>query len=900
MMTAARSTTNEAPVSQDALNGYCYRVNGEVFTWLALRDRLPEHEMNGASSRLPFPRLRSHTREPCSRLCERSSTCAHCATPAYYPISLSIPAYQRKCASVHRNITPTRSTRLHRMHNSDPSVLSAPADGSLPTPHALTTTQPAYAMTSPSEIVSHRPLACSIARKSDDNDMGIEAQHARNAQKAEADGFFIPDTDEFRFSDNDTSGARTTRLDLERFVDFVKLGALFGRAYCTDRDRMMRWLDARRIFALEIWCEDRGVQIVYCDEPTPATSESDDGVDRVGRFLGQAFRSAMASQERVKIRRRTRSGARHLIKRGFWVGGVPGYGIERWLADIRTGEYIEMVRPGASIHRAGCAFRLRWGDDGRKEVIRQIYDWIEAGLSIRGIAMRLNDGRVPGPLTYRHVTRRVTSNAASDPVRPTPSSRSLGADQVDKSNTVASEAVASAPELTFGPRAGAASASTDGNRVHLPDRDLGPPTAETRVERWSYEAVRRITRQPLYCGVLLWPCRWYDNLRLRHLARAPQDAATLPSPHLLPDCPSQNAPHSGGNHVEWRPHGSVAAVAQMPSLRGELPDPGAAPLIRSSPVRRGITTPPVEHTLATADGEEAIWYADFLPDAPVTYAQWLRVQEILDGYGPCSSPDGLARHRGSSPNGPALDYARRSTWRSSLEPTGVGRKRRSPKYLLSGLVRCATCGAGVHGNTHKTLGRSATSYVHRRPDVFGHPVPPCASVKHRVFASVIEPHALALTRAVLEREDFAKLVDTELKEHSGLAQSERITKDLIAARKQEVNYRAAAERASDNAAQAATEVGRKMHNAAVDRYAMLITSVREIIAHLEGRARDVRRTEGRLASAGTNRGLAELLDTLPAGARQRIVGAIILRVDIEFFSRRATFHVVADPVLPAV
>jgi hypothetical protein len=91
--------------------------------------------------------------------------------------------------------------------------------------------------------------AASLERQSRDYAEGVEAQYAINRQRAEKDGFMIPDDPMFRFTENHVRGQAINRKQWERLVKAVESGdAPFERVYVKARPRTGRWKDPREQF----------------------------------------------------------------------------------------------------------------------------------------------------------------------------------------------------------------------------------------------------------------------------------------------------------------------------------------------------------------------------------------------------------------------------------------------------------------------------------------------------------------------------------------------------------------------------------------------------------------------------------------------------------------------------
>jgi hypothetical protein len=359
-------------------------------------------------------------------------------------------------------------------------------------------------------------LAASYARKSTPDDMGLNAQHLINVQKAAGDNYTIPEDLTFRFEDDDTSGRRTKRDDLDRLIALVTSGkAPFSRIYVKDKTREGRFADPRFHFFLQVLFEQHGVKLCYSDRDVQLDFSKGDPRDMFGLLVRDLIESITSSQELSTLIKRVTEGSRIWVMRGFYPGNQAPYGLVRWYADERTGELLKKVVEGAVVKQKGRRFKLRFAEDASCDAVIRIFDQLEQGRSLASTAALLNREGVAAP---------------------------------------------------------------------------GGGT-------WYPEAVRRVARNPIYKGTLLW----------------------------------------------------------------------------GRTTRDGEPTPATE---AAIDGLEAILYDEFVPDAPVTPAQFDRVQRILDGN--------VLAH--------------------------TQRRRNSPAYPLSGIIVCGVCGGGWHGYTSTKRFRSRRRY----------------------------------------------------------------------------------------------------------------------------------------------------------------------------------------------
>lgn len=241
-------------------------------------------------------------------------------------------------------------------------------------------------------------VAAAYARKSSDNSPSLKVQLRTTVQAAQDDGFHVPNSENFRFGDNDVSGVRDKRPGFDALKSIVASDHTpFTHLYVRNAKRFGRWTDPRKRIYWHMWFEGHGVKVVYVKG---TNVDVDDKIepDDFGDLLVDFVESFQAAQERDEIRWRTSHGRRGWFINGFWPNGNQPYGTERWLASVEDGSFIQRVKKGERIRRPDCHFRLRWADDGSKETVARIFRAIdEEGASYREVARRLTSDDVPPP-----------------------------------------------------------------------------------------------------------------------------------------------------------------------------------------------------------------------------------------------------------------------------------------------------------------------------------------------------------------------------------------------------------------------------------------------------------------------------------------------------------------------
>jgi len=242
-------------------------------------------------------------------------------------------------------------------------------------------------------------LAFSYARKSNKNDVAVEDQHHVNAQKAADDGYVIPTSPAFRFSDDFVSGETESRNALDRLRRAITTRATAAtRLYVNAIPRLVRADELTFFPSLVYEMNKHGVELyVTCRTPTLVTYNLAKSVTAPGQFVTDMVTGMNGALERHETRRRILTGVRHRIRRGFFTGKEP-FATERYIADSLTGAYLGEAATTGSLHLPHAAFKLRWSDT-LLPWVRYIFDQLERGASMRAVAEALNAKAVPTALS---------------------------------------------------------------------------------------------------------------------------------------------------------------------------------------------------------------------------------------------------------------------------------------------------------------------------------------------------------------------------------------------------------------------------------------------------------------------------------------------------------------------
>lgn len=170
-------------------------------------------------------------------------------------------------------------------------------------------------------------------------------------------------TQEHRYVDNGFSGSRLDRPGLDALRDAAADGYL-DVVFVHSPDRLARNFVHQQILIEEL--EKRGVEIVFVERPIGERPED--------RLLVQ-MQGVIAEYERAKIVERTRRGKLHKVKTGRLLPfTTPPYGY----AIVHTEEGAQLVV-----------------DEVQAQHVRAMYSWACNGVSLCGIATRLNEQGIP-------------------------------------------------------------------------------------------------------------------------------------------------------------------------------------------------------------------------------------------------------------------------------------------------------------------------------------------------------------------------------------------------------------------------------------------------------------------------------------------------------------------------
>lgn len=193
----------------------------------------------------------------------------------------------------------------------------------------------------------------------------IESQIAALETYAAEQGYQV--APEHRFIDQAVSGYRLDRPALDQLRDLAGEQA-FPVLLCLDPDRLARRYVYQRLLLDEL--SRAGVTVIFLSQPA--------GADSPQTELLLGIQGLFAEYERAVIAERMRRGKLHRIKTGQLMPNQAPYGYRYLPRDLPGGGQWLVVPEQAA-------------------VVRDIFSWYQAGLTISAIVTRLNKAPISGP-----------------------------------------------------------------------------------------------------------------------------------------------------------------------------------------------------------------------------------------------------------------------------------------------------------------------------------------------------------------------------------------------------------------------------------------------------------------------------------------------------------------------
>lgn len=257
--------------------------------------------------------------------------------------------------------------------------------------------------------------AAAYGRKSDPNEAAVRGQWETCRQRAQDDGYEIPDHPAFLFGDDDTKGRLTSRPEIDRLLDVVRSKrAPFDRIYVRDLDRLTRADDPRHFAWFCYECERYGVSVCIATD-AKHVDYSKGGSEVQADMVLKSVKASMASEELVVTQRRIRIAVRTRVKEGFYVGATPPFATVRWLATYPGRVPVEPMPQHGGLKRDDHAVILQW-DERKLPAVRFIFENLAEGKAARAIARALNARGFPTPKIGGRWTAERVARIARNPI----------------------------------------------------------------------------------------------------------------------------------------------------------------------------------------------------------------------------------------------------------------------------------------------------------------------------------------------------------------------------------------------------------------------------------------------------------------------------------------------------
>lgn len=237
-----------------------------------------------------------------------------------------------------------------------------------------------------------RSAAQYLRMSTDRQDVSLEFQRRALAKWADAYGYEIVST----FVDEGISGVgiekRHALKDLLRMV--IDGQPNFEAVLVYDVSRWGRFQNPDQAAHYEFMCQEAGVRVEYCAEVFRNDGSAMSGlIKHVKRTMAAEFSREASSRL---------ANAKGVLRgRGFWTGGLPGYGYRRALVD-GEGNIVRVCENYERVSLQFCHTRLVLGPQREVDVIRKIYnDYLKSNATFTSITLELNRIGVPSQTGLR-------------------------------------------------------------------------------------------------------------------------------------------------------------------------------------------------------------------------------------------------------------------------------------------------------------------------------------------------------------------------------------------------------------------------------------------------------------------------------------------------------------------
>ena len=226
--------------------------------------------------------------------------------------------------------------------------------------------------------------------------------------------------------------------------------------------------------------------------------------------------------------------------------------------------------------------------------------------------------------------------------------------------------------------------------------------------------------------------------------------------------------------------------------------------------------------------------------------------------------------------------------------TDTMRKASTTRFLLTGVIRCATCGDSLYGHRQpernggrEHMYRHAQSLRTRHTDQ-----PPCPHVNRYIQAAPLEAAALDATHRLLDSDAAERLAREELAKLRRSVGIESYTAALKQAEKDLEGTLRAAKAANLRAAKARSAQEREIHDATMQELATEAEALRARIAGLRAETVRIVEVEGRLPQLRARRiALSDALARGSAEDRKHAVGLAVHSMRVDFAANHVDVRV---------
>lgn len=224
------------------------------------------------------------------------------------------------------------------------------------------------------------PVAEYVRMSTDKQDCSVANQQAAIATYASAHHMVVTRS----YVDEGRSGLDVCgRPALQQLLSDVQNHCLGCEAILVlDVSRWGRFQNVDEAAFYEFLCTQHGIQVIYVAEPFP------EGQGPLQSVL-KSLKRSMAAEYSRELSAKVFAGQVRLVREGFAMGGPAAYGLRRMLVDS-SGKPRCILKPGERKSIATDRVRIVPGPSDEVSLVRWMFKQSAAGVSIQGIAERLN------------------------------------------------------------------------------------------------------------------------------------------------------------------------------------------------------------------------------------------------------------------------------------------------------------------------------------------------------------------------------------------------------------------------------------------------------------------------------------------------------------------------------